>query len=170
MKAWVGKALALLAASLEPPRHELNELDWKAALSPDKKRLTEHLSALANYPGGGYLVFGVDNSGIPLGINEDTVEKVVTQLANLGRAGLQPPLALDHAVEEFNGVRLLFVHAPESTVKPVHLRGKSIVGWASVSLPTVYRRCTNQRQRQPNAEIRPRQGTWKPILLYGGHL
>ena len=74
MKAWVGKALALLAASLEPPRHELNELDWKAALSPDKKRLTEHLSALANYPGGGYLVFGVDNSGIPLGINEDTVE------------------------------------------------------------------------------------------------
>ncbi len=126
MKTWVSKALALLAASLEPPRHELNELDWKAALSPDKKRLTEHLSALANQPGGGYLVFGVDNSGIPLGMNEDAVEKIVIQLANLGRAGLEPSLALDHAVEEFNGVRLLFVHAPESTVKPVHLRGKSL--------------------------------------------
>jgi hypothetical protein len=44
MKTWVSKSLNLLAASLEPPRHELNELDWKAALSPDKKRLTEHLS------------------------------------------------------------------------------------------------------------------------------
>lgn len=126
MKTWVKKALNLLTASLKPPRHELNELDWKAALSPDKKRLTEHLSALANQPGGGYLVFGVDNSGIPLGIHEDTVEKIVTQLANLGREGLDPPLALDHAVEEFNGVRLLFVHAPESNVKPVHLRGKSL--------------------------------------------
>ncbi len=126
MKNWVSKTLNLLAASLEPPKHELNELDWKAALSPDKKRLTEHLSALANQPGGGNLVFGVDASGTPVGIDEETVEKTIIQLANLGRAGLEPPLALDHAVEEFNGVRLLFVHVPESTVKPVHLRGKSL--------------------------------------------
>ena len=48
VKAWMSKAVELLRASLEPPRHELNELDWKAALSPDKKRLTEHLSAFAN--------------------------------------------------------------------------------------------------------------------------
>lgn len=55
MKNWVTKVLNLLTASLEPPKHELNELDWKAALSPDKKRLTEHLSAFANQPGGGNL-------------------------------------------------------------------------------------------------------------------
>ncbi len=126
MKNWVSKALNLLTASLEPPRHELNELDWKAALSPDKKRLTEHLSALANQPGGGHLVFGVDASGTPVGIGEEAVEKTVIQLANLGRAGLEPPLVLDHAVEEFNGVRLLLVHVPESAVKPVHLRSKSL--------------------------------------------
>ncbi len=126
MKTWVSKALNLLTASLEPPKHELNELDWKAALSPDKKRLTEHLSALANQPGGGNLVFGVDAKGAPIGIDEDTVETTVIQLANLGRAALEPPLALDHAVEEFNGVRMLFVHVPESPVKPVHLRGKSL--------------------------------------------
>jgi predicted HTH transcriptional regulator len=68
MKAWMTKALELLSASLVPPKHELNELDWKAALSPDKKRLTEHLSALANQPGGGYLVFGVDSAGTPAGV------------------------------------------------------------------------------------------------------
>ena len=39
MKAWMTKALELLKASLEPPKHELNECDWKAALSPDKKRV-----------------------------------------------------------------------------------------------------------------------------------
>ncbi len=59
MKTWTIKALELLRASLEPPRHELNEIDWKAALSPDKKRLTEHLSAFANHPGGGFLAFGI---------------------------------------------------------------------------------------------------------------
>lgn len=34
MKSWVSKALNFLNASLLPPKHELNELDWKAALSP----------------------------------------------------------------------------------------------------------------------------------------
>ncbi len=126
MKGWLTKALELLTASLEPPRHELNELDWKAALSPDKKRLTEHLSAFANQAGGGYLVFGVDNAGTPQSLDGATVEKTVNHLANLGREALEPPVALDHAVESYGAERLLFVHVPESAVKPVHLRGKSL--------------------------------------------
>lgn len=126
MKAWMTKARELLSASLVPPKHELNELDWKAALSPDKKRLTEHLSAMANQPGGGYLVFGVDSSGTPAGVDEKTVETVVNQLANLGRAALEPPVALDHVVKDYESARLLFVHVPESAVKPVHLRGKGL--------------------------------------------
>jgi ATP-dependent DNA helicase RecG len=126
MKLWLTKAMDFLKASLEPPKHELNELDWKGALSPDKKRLSEHLSALANLPGGGFLVFGVDNTGTAVGVDEAAIETTMNKLANLGREALEPPLALDHAVESFDGVRLLFVHVPESTVKPVHLRGKSL--------------------------------------------
>jgi predicted HTH transcriptional regulator len=126
MKAWMTKALELLTASLEPPKHELNELDWKAALSPDKKRLTEHLSAFANQPGGGFFVFGVDANGTPSGVDEKTVATTVNQLANLGRQGLEPPVVLDHAVEDYESVRLLFVHVAESAVKPVHLRGKGL--------------------------------------------
>jgi predicted HTH transcriptional regulator len=126
MKAWIHRALDLLKASLEPPKHELNEMDWKAALSPDKKRLTEHLSALANQPGGGYLVYGVDSSGTPTGVDDLAVEATVRQLSNLGRAGLEPPVALDHAVEGYGTARLLFIYVPESPVKPVHIRGKSL--------------------------------------------
>ncbi len=123
MKNWLNRALALLRGSLESPRHELNELDWKAALSPDKKRLAGHLSALSNYPGGGFLVYGVDNSGTPVGIADFEIEVVVNQLSNLGRSAVEPPLALDHAIENYGDARLLFVHVPESSVKPVHMRG-----------------------------------------------
>jgi predicted HTH transcriptional regulator len=126
MKLWLAKAMDFLKASLEPPKHELNELDWKGALSPDKKRLSEHLSALANLPGGGFLVFGVDNTGTAVGVDEASIETTMNKLANLGRQAMEPPLALDHAVESYGPVRLLFVHVPESTVKPVHLRGKSL--------------------------------------------
>ena len=126
MKDWLNRAVALLGASLEPPRHELNELDWKSALSPDKRRLTEHLSAMANHPGGGFLIYGVANDGALVGIDALAVEQTINQLANLGRAALEPPLALDHAVETVDGARLLFVQVPESAVKPVHLRGKGL--------------------------------------------
>src|SRR5665213_341255 len=126
MKNWVNRAFGLLKASLEQPKHELNELDWKAALSPDKKRLAEHLSALANYPGGGFLVYGVDASGIPHAVTEEVVQTTINQLANIGRQGVEPSVSLDHAVENYESVPLLFVHIPEVSVKPVHIRGKSL--------------------------------------------
>lgn len=126
MKPWVGKAVELLAASLGPPRHELNELDWKLGPSPDKRRLTEHLSAFANHPGGGFLVFGVDSGGQPTGFDQDDVDTAVGQIANLGRQALEPPFAVDHAVERYQDVPLLFVSIPESAVKPVRLRGKDM--------------------------------------------
>jgi hypothetical protein len=80
MKNWLSRAMDFLKASLEPPRHELNELDWKAALSPDKKRLSEHLSALANLPGGGFLVFGVNNAGTAVGVERLNVEPILKML------------------------------------------------------------------------------------------
>ncbi|MEW6351851.1 MAG: ATP-binding protein [Thermodesulfobacteriota bacterium] len=126
MKNWLTKARELLEASLRPPRHELNELDWKAALSPNKKRLTEHLSAFSNWPGGGFLVFGIESDGTPAGVDETQVETVINKLAGLGRDALEPPIALDHTVESWERARLLLVHVPESSIKPVHLRGKSL--------------------------------------------
>ncbi len=125
-KAWIEKAVELLAATLEPPKHELNEIDWKAALSPDKKRLSEHLSAFANYSGGGFLVYGVDPSGIPKGLDAQEVETTINQLANLGRKAIDPPVCLDHSVVEYENAKLLFVCIPESAVKPVHIRGKGL--------------------------------------------
>lgn len=104
----------------------MNELDWKSEISPDKRRLSEHLSALGNLAGGGCLVFGISNTGVPLGVSEADIERIVNQVANLGRSGVEPPLAVDHAVAPYDGTDLLFIFIPESPVKPVHLRGKSI--------------------------------------------
>lgn len=106
--------------------HELNELDWKAALSPDKKRLREHLSAMANLPGGGFLVYGLNAKGEPTGINEEFVETTINQLTNIGRDGLSPSLVLDHCVAECEAGRLLYVYIQESLVKPVQIRGQSL--------------------------------------------
>lgn len=61
-KAWITKANELLDDSLNPIPQELNELDWKETLSPSNTKLTRHLSAFANLPGGGFMVFGIEDS------------------------------------------------------------------------------------------------------------
>lgn len=127
-KFWVADALLALKESLAPLPHELNELDWKARLSDQKDRLTEHLIAFANHPNGGYLAFGIDDNGRAIGIETDQTALVVNTLANLGRQAIEPALALDHAVVDFqgSGVPILLVRIPEQAVKPVHRRGKSV--------------------------------------------
>lgn len=126
-KHWVTQAQAWLKASREPVPHEINELDWKAELSGNKERLAEHLIAFANHPNGGCLVFGIaDSSAELIGIDQTQVQEIITRLTNLGRDAVEPPLVLDHAVVEFDGTPVLFVHISEQANKPAHRRGKSI--------------------------------------------
>jgi predicted HTH transcriptional regulator len=127
MKNWITKALGLLSSSLENTKHEHNELDWKIGLSNDKKRLAEHLSAMANFPGGGFLVYGINNVGDLIGVdNSNEIEVIINTLGNLSRESLDPPIALDFSSENYLGVNLLIVYIAESNIKPVQLRGKNI--------------------------------------------
>ncbi len=111
---------------MAPPHHELNEIDWKYRLSPDKGRVAEHLCAFANHPGGGYFAFGIDASGVPVGIIPSDIEETIRQLSNIGREALEPPLQLDHTAANYQGKGLLLVRVAESAVKPVHRRGKTL--------------------------------------------
>ena len=119
-------ALQCLEESLAPLPHEVNEIDWKAQLSDKKERLAEHLMAFANHANGGTLVFGVNNAGVPVGIDASAVAEITNTLANLGRDAIEPPLAIDHAVVDCQGASVLLVHVPEQPIKPVHRRGKGI--------------------------------------------
>jgi ATP-dependent DNA helicase RecG len=112
--------------SLHPVVAELNELDWKAALSPQRERLVEHLIALANLRNGGTLAYGIDNHGRAVGVDATVVAGTVNQLANLGRDAVEPPLVIDHAVVDFDGASVLLVHVPEQSVKPAHRRGRPL--------------------------------------------
>lgn len=128
MKPWINKAKQYLEHSLggHIPQ-ELNELDWKESLSPNNDKIIRHLSAFANQPGGGYLVFGVDDkTGKPLGINQTDVSKIIERLANLARNNVEPVVIIDHTTVPFQEKSLLLIHIKESAVKPVYIAGKTI--------------------------------------------
>jgi predicted HTH transcriptional regulator len=127
MKAWINKAIELLDKSLGTVPQELNELDWKEDLSPNKEKLCKHISAFANHPGGGYIVFGVnDKTAQPIGIKRDNVRLIIDKLTNLCRDGVNPLVSIDHELRDYKSHTLLFVYFKESAVKPVHLANKTI--------------------------------------------
>jgi predicted HTH transcriptional regulator len=127
IKNWIEKATEYLEHSLTPIPQEINELDWKGELSPNNKKLCKHLSAFANHPGGGFLVFGVeDKTGELIGVNQEQAEFIMQKLSSLCRDSLYPVVRLDHSVEEYKGVPLLFVYIKESAVKPISVNEKSI--------------------------------------------
>jgi ATP-dependent DNA helicase RecG len=127
MKNWVNKAIAYLDKSLGKVPTELNEIDWKEDLSPKNDKLCQHISALANMPGGGFLVFGIDNkTATVIGIDKVKADNIIERLASLCRDGVNPLVKIDHSIETFRGEELLFVHIQESAIKPVHLIHKTI--------------------------------------------
>ncbi len=125
-KHWENRALELLKKSLEPLPQELNEIDWKVDFSEKGDRMARHLSALANYSEGGFLVFGVDDEGEKKGINSKSCTEIVKKIGNIVRDGLEPPIIMDTSILEVDTANLLFVFIKESDTKPVHLRGNSI--------------------------------------------
>lgn len=122
---WKNNALKLLERSLAPIPQELNELDWKSGLSPEKGKLAKHICAFANHPGGGTFAFGIrDKDASFINLGKDDIEAISNRLANIAGNSLSVSINLEHDVQEYKGHGVLFVHVPEQQAKPVHLRGK----------------------------------------------
>ena len=127
MKNWIKKALEYLEHALTPVPQEINEIDWKEDLSPNNRKLCRHLSAFANHPGGGFLVFGIeDKTNQLVGVTKEQAESIMQKLSSLCRDSVFPVVSLDHTIEEYKGVPLLFVYIKESAIKPISLNSKSI--------------------------------------------
>ncbi len=127
MKNWIDKAIAYLDKSLGKVPTELNEIDWKEDLSPKNDKLCQHIPAFANMPGGGFLVFGINNKTAQIiGTDKLNVNNIIERLASLCRDNVNPLVKIDHSIETFKGKELLFVYIQESAIKPVHIINKTI--------------------------------------------
>lgn len=127
MKSWIPKALKYLEKSLGKVVVELNELDWKEAISPNNTKLCQHISAFANLPGGGFVVFGIKNDTKEVvGINTSEANNIVDKLASLCRDGVDPLVSMDYSIEKYQEKEVLIVYIKESAIKPVFLHGKTL--------------------------------------------
>jgi predicted HTH transcriptional regulator len=146
MNNWIETAIDLLDRSLNPVPIELNELDWKSGLSDKADRLAQHISAFANYPGGGYLAFGISTSGQKAPLSREEIDSIVQKFGNIARNNLAQPIGIEHAIYEYNGSPVLIIFVPEHTDKPVYLRGHDIFD--------SYKRSAGQTVKQSRHEVK----------------
>ena len=123
---WKEKAIKVLRDSLYPIPAELNELDWKSGLSAKTDRMLQHISAFANSPGGGLLVFGVNDDGTHFTLQKEEVDNIIKLLGNIAQNNLCYSIKIEHAIIEYENDALLFIHIPEQPDKPVYLRGRDL--------------------------------------------
>src|SRR3989338_6249978 len=91
-KSWISDARKFMTASLSPMPHELNEIDWKTALTDNNEKMAKHISAFANHQGGGFFVFGISTDGKIQGLTDQSeTEEIIKKLGNIARAVLEPP-------------------------------------------------------------------------------
>lgn len=126
-KKWFLRALGTLDQSLNPVPQELNEIDWKEILSPTNSKIAKHLSAFSNLPGGGFLVFGIDNKTANLvGVTKDQAELITQKISSICRDSVNPVVIIDHTIQDYRDIPLLFIYIKESAVKPVYLNPGTI--------------------------------------------
>lgn len=126
---WLAEAKRLLARGLAAGSFEDDRIEWKQVLPAGEQKPAKHLSAFANTPGGGYLVFGVANDGEIKGLDAAHADAVRNQIGDIARNGLEPPVRVEFALapDPLIGVgQLLYVRVHEAAHPPVKLRGKTI--------------------------------------------
>jgi predicted HTH transcriptional regulator len=120
------RIITLLNKSLGALPQEINELDWKSGLSTKTDRLAAHLSAFSHLPGGGFMIFGVNNDTTLFNVTKEEADVIVQKLTNIAQNSLSSVTTIDHIAIEYRGYWLLAIHIKESQIKPVHLRSGDI--------------------------------------------
>ncbi|RQW79511.1 MAG: ATP-binding protein [Methanothrix sp.] len=117
------ESILRLIAELRRRHGELEGVEAKAAHTGTPADLFKPLSAFANRPGGGVLLFGLDEDAGFKVVGVGNPRKLQEDLSGLA-AQMEPPLRPSFSVEEIEGGTVVAVEVPEISydLKPCYHR------------------------------------------------
>ncbi|MEO0803834.1 MAG: RNA-binding domain-containing protein [Cyanobacteria bacterium J06642_2] len=95
---------------------ESQSVEFKQQI-PGDRQLTKAIAALAN-SGGGWLILGVDDAGVVVGIADAAIETIGDCIHTASEFGVDPPLYLDIEWVWAYGKTAIAVRVPDSLHKP----------------------------------------------------
>lgn len=117
--------LTTIIADLRSEGSDIAEVEVKLAASGFPQTLAPTLSAFANTPGGGTLIFGLDETDDFSSVGVYDVAACKAALAGLGRNGIDPPTNPHSWNFEFEGQQIVVAQIDElsSSIKPCRVKG-----------------------------------------------
>ena len=131
--------LAAILTILREQGSDTQEIEAKSAHGGYPENIAQTMSAFSNTPGGGTILFGVDeDQGFSI---VGVYDAVLCQqaAANTARTALRPQITLSSEVVSHEGKNLVLVHVPEADrdMKPIRvIKPESIDCWRSERHPT----------------------------------
>ena len=105
--------LLQLIADVQQHKSETDSIEIKTAQGGVPKRLYEPLSAFANRPGGGVVLFGLDEAQQFRVVGVRDAHQIQTEVANVAAEQMEPALRPDVTVEIVDGKTVVAVEVPE---------------------------------------------------------
>ena len=124
---------------------ELDDVEVKTAQGGTPQRLYEVLSAFANRPGGGLLLFGLDERRAFQVVGVGDAHRLQEEISHLAAADMEPPLRPDFTVAEIDGHTVVAVEVFEipGEQKPCYFRPAGLQRGAYLRVANTNRQMTD---------------------------
>lgn len=119
-----------LVHQVQQHRMEPDAIEVKTAQGGTPKKLYDSLSAFANRPGGGVILFGLDERKGFAVVGVGDLQRIQEDVASLARNEMEPPVTVEFTVDEINDQAVMALEVQEIShdrkpcfYKPKGLRG-----------------------------------------------
>ncbi|MGH8760268.1 MAG: ATP-binding protein [Burkholderiales bacterium] len=120
--------LLQLIAEVQQLQSELNDVEIKTAQGGTPQRLHEPLSAFANRPGGGVILFGLDERRGFEAVGVGNAQRLQEEISHLVAAEMEPALRPEFTIAEIDGATVVAVEVMEIAAeqKPCYYRSAGL--------------------------------------------
>jgi ATP-dependent DNA helicase RecG len=122
--------LQRLVTEVQQRRMEPDAVEVKAANHPrDTPKVTDSLSAFANRPGGGFILFGLDDKQFKV-VGVGNPRKAQDDVTNWARDVMEPPVQVEFTINEIEGLPVMAIEVRETpnAQKPCYDKNKGLRG------------------------------------------
>lgn len=120
-----------LVSEIQSKGMELDAVEVKTASHPNKTpKLYDSLSALANRPGGGIILLGLDERQGFKVVGVGNPQQVQEDVSSWARDQMEPPVTVSFTIEEVDGLVVMAVEVQEvaNDLKPCYYKPKGLKG------------------------------------------
>lgn len=134
-----------LIAEVQRDQCELDDVEVKSARGGTPKRLFESLSAFANRPGGGVMLFGLDEEQDFNVVGVGNADHLQREISDLTSSEMEPPLRPECTVENINNKTVVVVEVSElpADQKPCFYKPADLKNGAYIRVGNTNRKMTD---------------------------